>query len=239
MPRRPRLHEQLPHHVLNRAAKRAMLFRSPEDYAAFEEILMEARRRYAVRLLCYSLMPNHWHLILQPETTAELSHCMQWLTGRHSQVWQLRNGSVGSGVVYQGRFKAIPIQQDAHFLVACRYVERNPLRAGLVDRAELWRWSSAWRRANHCDRGVLDAWPLTMPVDWLSTINVIEPVSSLENVRKAINTSRPYGDARWTDALVRALGLPSTSRSPRKQVALRPDPKNLHGHSDDLPKEIT
>jgi putative transposase len=74
-----------------------------------------------MRLLAFCVMPNHWHLA---------------------------HGTVGTGPLYQGRFKSFPIQEDEHFFTVCRYVERNALRANLVTSAEQWRWSSLWHRVN-------------------------------------------------------------------------------------------
>jgi REP-associated tyrosine transposase len=118
-------------------------------------------------------MPNHWHLILKPDHEGDLPRFMHWLTTIHAQHWHRRNGSTGTGPVYQGRYKAIEITSDDHLLTACRYVERNPLRAGLVSRAEDWRWGSLWRRRNFCDQGFLSAWPVPLPTDWLDSVNAM------------------------------------------------------------------
>jgi hypothetical protein len=77
-----------------------------------------------------------------------LSAFMNWLTLTHTQRWRHAHHTVGYGPLYQGRFKSFPIQRDEHLLSVCRYVERNPLRAGIVERAEDWRWSSLWHRLN-------------------------------------------------------------------------------------------
>jgi putative transposase len=84
-----------------------------------------------------------------------LSDFGHWLTLTHTQRWHAHYRDVGTGHLYQGRFKSFPIEQDEHFLQVCRYVERNPLRAGLVNRAEQWRWSSLWQRSsgNSCRSG--------------------------------------------------------------------------------------
>ena len=134
------------YHVLNRRVGRMTLFEKDEDYAAFEQVLSEAHPRSPMRLLAYCLMPNHWHLVLWPRHDGELSRYMQWLTTTHMRRWHAHHGTRGTGALYQGRYKSFPVQEDGHFLVVCRYVERNALRAGLVERAEQWAWSSLWRR---------------------------------------------------------------------------------------------
>jgi putative transposase len=97
-----------------------------------------------MRLLSYCLMPNHWHLVLWPRADGELSDFGHWLTLTHTQRWHAHYHNVGTGHLYQGRFKSFPVARDEHFLQLCRYVERNPLRAGLVRRAEAWQWGSLW-----------------------------------------------------------------------------------------------
>jgi putative transposase len=147
MPRAPRIDiGGVAYHVLNRAVAARRLFKEAGDYQSFERVLAEAQARSPVRLFSYCVMPTHWHLVLAPETDGGLSAFMAWLTMTHTQRWHTHHGSVGTGHLYQGRFKSFPIQEDDHFLAVCRYVERNPLRAGLVRRAEDWQWGSLWRR---------------------------------------------------------------------------------------------
>ncbi|HEV3342013.1 MAG TPA: transposase, partial [Pirellulales bacterium] len=136
----------LVYHVLNRSVARLPLFQKPSDFEAFEHVLDEAQDRYPTRILAYCLMPNHWHFVLWPRRDGELTHFMRWLTHTHTMRWHAHYHTSGTGHVYQGRFKAFPIETDEYFYTVVRYVERNPLRANLVARAEDWRWSSLWRR---------------------------------------------------------------------------------------------
>ncbi len=129
------------YHVLNRANARIRIFDGDADYEAFEKVLSEAVERTETRLLAYCLMPNHWHLLVWPRKDGELSRFAGWLTLTHTQRWHAYRQSIGSGHVYQGRFKSFPVQEDEHFYTVARYVERNALRAGLVRRAEQWRWA--------------------------------------------------------------------------------------------------
>jgi len=208
MPRRPRgsRHDYV-YHVLNRGVRRAVLFEASEDYAAFERVMFEAVRRFRLRLLAYSVMPTHWHLVVWPQALGQLSRFMHWMTTTHAQRWHARRGSTGTGAVYQGRYKAIPVQSDRNFLRLCRYVERNALRAGLTERAELWRWSSLWRRCNFCDEGVLDAWPLDRPAEWIEYVNAPQSDKEVAGLRLAIRRNMPLGDCEWTRATALDLGL--------------------------------
>ena len=213
-------------HVLNRGARRASLFEDDDDYAAFLRVLSEAQTQSPTRLLCFALMPNHWHLVLWPERDGELSRFMQWLTRTHAQRWQLSRCSVGTGAVYQGRFRAVPVQSDEHLLTVCRYVERNPLRAGLVSRAEHWRWSSAWQGISAEPRPLMSAWPIPRPGNWLEWLNGSEAEAHLRSVRQAIARQTPFGNSEWRTDAAERLGLTSRfqgrGRPRRAESAIAP-----------------
>jgi len=213
MPRRRRIGSVgIIFHVLNRSAKRIPLFESPSDYAAFEQLLFDARERVPLKLYSYCVMPNHWHLMVSPTGDGNLSRFMHWLTVTHAQRWHAFRSTSGTGGVYQGRFKAIPIQSDTHLLTVCRYVERNPLRANLVEDARHWRWSSLWRRLNYCHATVLDPWPIQPPTDWVDIVNRPQTEGELESIRAAIRRGAPLGSSVWTCDVARELGLESSLR---------------------------
>ena len=136
------------YHVINRGVGRMRLFEKQADYAAFERVLARTQEQEAMRLLGWCVMPNHWHLLAWPREDGALGRFMQRLTVTHARRWQEHTQRVGEGHVYQGRYKSFPVQSDEHFLAVLRYVERNALRAGLVERAEDWRWGSLWHWAN-------------------------------------------------------------------------------------------
>ena len=104
-------------HVLNRGIARMLLFEKSADYQAFEEVLRETRDHSPMRICAYSLMPNHWHLLLWPEHDGELASFMQRLTITHVRRWQGHRGYAGLGHVYQGRYKSFPVESDEHFWV--------------------------------------------------------------------------------------------------------------------------
>lgn len=225
MPRRRRLATAgVLYHVLNRATKRSTIFRNPGDYAAFERLLVEAKSRVPLRLFVYCVMPNHWHLIVCPDSDGDLSKFMHWLTMTHAQRWHAHMGSTGTGSVYQGRFKAIPIQSDEHFLIVCRYVERNPLRGNLVPTARDWRWSSLWRRMHHCDVPLLDEWPVTRPREWLDWIDQPQSESEVAAIRSAITRGAPLGSEAWMVETARQLSLESSLRPQHRPTKRAPDP---------------
>ena len=122
------------YHVLNRGVARMRLFHKRGDYEAFEKVMTEALARLPMRLLCYCLMPNHWHLLLWPRRDGDLSQFMRWLTVTHTQRHHAHRHTSGTGPIYQGRFKSFPVERDQHFLAVARYVQRNALRANLCAR---------------------------------------------------------------------------------------------------------
>jgi putative transposase len=221
---RPPRHAEggLVYHALNRANARLRIFDGDADYDAFERVLAEAVTRHDVRLLAYCLMPNHFHLVVWPEADGDLSAFMRWLTMTHTQRWHAHRGSAGSGHVYQGRYKSFPVQDDGHFLTVCRYVERNALRAGLVVKAEDWRWGSLWRRAagRRASGPMLNAWPIDRPRGWVARVNAPLTAGEEESVRRSIRRGQPFGAADWQAATAARLGLDSTLRPrgrPRKE----------------------
>lgn len=207
----------LAYHVLNRAVGRGTLFKKHGDYAAFEQVLKQAWDRLGTRIVCYCLMPNHWHLVLWPRKDDELSEFMRWLTVTHTQRRHAHYRSAGTGPIYQGRFKSFPIQRNDHFLTVCRYVERNALRANLAKRAEEWPWGSLWQRreVKGEDREFLlttSAWPVKPPRNWLALVNRAETPESLDAVRGSVVRGAPYGGELWRQRVAIKLGLTSSLR---------------------------
>jgi putative transposase len=209
------------YHVLNRAVGRATLFKKQSDYAAFEKVLRQAWERSAMRLLAYVVLPSHWHLVVWPQHDGELSTYAQWLTVTHVRRWHAHHHTEGTGPVYQGRFKSFPVQQDDHLHTVCRYVERNPLRANLVKRAEEWRWSSLWHRRHATAVPWLNEWPLAVPENWLKYVNGVETEGELLALRRSLVRGAPYGDEAWEEQTAAALGLQSALRQPGRPRKLK------------------
>ena len=202
----------LVYHVLNRAAARLPLFENHRDYQAFQTVVKEAQERTPIRILAYCLMPNHWHLVLWPTTDGELTGFVRWLTLTHSMRWRTHRGTRGLGCVYQGRFKSFPVQSDEHLYTVLRYVERNPVRAKLVERAEEWPWSSLWARERSVDR-ILSAWPINRPRDWLQRVNDPLTDAELGETRNSVHRGAPHGEHSWCVNIADRLGLEFALRS--------------------------
>jgi len=224
MPKSPRIAVGgVVYHVLNRANGRAQIFREQGDYFAFEKIMGEAMGRTPIRLLSYCLMPNHWHMVLWPFNDGDLSRFLGWLSQTHAVRWHTARKTVGTGHLYQGRFKSFPVQSDAHFLTVARYVVRNPLRANLVSRADDWRWSSLWRhvRGNEVNPPALSEWPVPRPQGWAQLVNQPQNEAELLALRHSVRRGCPYGEPAWVQETADRLGLESTLR-PRGRPMSKP-----------------
>ena len=163
-----------------------------------------------MRLLGYCLMPNHFHLILWPHNDGDLGRWMQWLLTSHVRRYHRHYG--GSGHVWQGRFKAFPIQEDEHYLTVLRYVERNPLRARLTRRAQAWAWSSLRQRLTGSSDSVLTTGPVAIPSNWSDLVNEPQTEAELAALRRSVQRGTPFGGPRWTKRAAQQLGLESTLR---------------------------
>lgn len=205
----------LVYHVLNRGNGRARIFHSPADYEALEELLGKAEARFGMRILAYCFMPNHWHLVLWPRQDGDLQVFMHWLTLTHSHRWQAFRETVGTGHLYQARYRSFPVQTDEYLLAALRYVESNALRAGLVSRAEEWRWSSLWLRlrGGECGRVELSSWPIPQPENYLDLVNDCRTLAKYSALWKgSVIKGRPFGNEAWSCETAQLLGLQRTLR---------------------------
>lgn len=238
MPRKPRL---APggwcFHVINRGVNRAKVFHKRSDYAAFMALLDDACARVPMRVMAYCLMPNHFHMAVWPLHDGDMGRWMAWLLTTHATRYNAHYKR--SGHVWQGRYKSFPVQQDGSLVQVCKYIERNPIRAGLVERADDWRWSSAkhWKGPDSVSvaekgsdpflkpapgaPGWLTSGPVARPADWLRWVHGDQPEDLLRRLRLAIERGRPFGATEWVMDAAKRLGLESALRDfgrPRKGV---------------------
>jgi putative transposase len=197
------------YHVLNRANGRLRLFKNERDFLAFQSVLVLAHQRVPIRILDWCIMSNHWHFVLWPRRDGELTQFMRWLTLTHAQRWKHAHAAVGHGHLYQGRFKSFPVEQDVHLRAVLRYVERNPLRAGLVRRAQDWKWGSCHVREqrDHPLAALLFDWPIDVPRNWLGMVNTPQTAAEEAAVRQSIQRNRPFGSDAWVRRTARTLAL--------------------------------
>jgi putative transposase len=189
------------------------IFAKERDFEAFEEVLGQARERLPMRVLAWCVMSNHWHFVLWPRGDGDLSEFMRWLTVTQTQRWHAAHRTAGTGPLYQGRFKSFPIQKDDHLLTVLRYVERNPLRANLVEDAAQWRWSSLWHRVGGNKNGLVDDGPVTLPSRWPQHVRKPQTEAELEALRRSVVRGAPFGEESWQTRTAKRLGLQSTLRA--------------------------
>jgi putative transposase len=216
------------YHALNRGNGRARVFHDDDDYHDFVRLLRQACARVPMRLLSFCVMPNHFHVVLWPHGDGDMGRWMQWLLTTHVHGYRKRYR--GSGHVWQGRFKAFPIEEDEHLLTVLRYVERNPLQANLVQRAEHWAWSSLPLWLDPPLLTWLDTGPVARPPNWLEHVAAPQTDGELARLKLSVERGAPYGQAEWLERTAARLGLESTLNPPgrpRKGGITRDNGANL------------
>lgn len=206
----------IPYHVLNRAVGRFKIFSTPNDYLLFLDVLHQAQKELDMRVLAYVLMPNHWHLALYPRLDGDLGLFMHKLTNAHTRKVHTQTGTIGTGPLYQGRYKSFLIEEDRHLLTVIKYIERNPVRAKLSKTCEEYRWGSAWLRKNGTDiqQKLLSELPVEFPKNYIKWINEPDTVQDIERLHTSVQRGAPFGNDLWVDHMVKKHELESTIRMP-------------------------
>jgi putative transposase len=207
MPRRPRRSlSALYVHVTNRSIRKTPFLLRPSDYRGFLAVLREGLERHPLPLLSYCVMPNHWHLVMGPVDPPTLTRLMHWVTTTHAVRWHAHHQSTGQGPVYQGRFHAQPIDSAAGLVRVCRYVERNALRAALVQRAQDWPWGSLAERLREPTCLPLTSTPFLASGAWIEYVNaaamvtehLVGPTPGTKKVKSVENRPVPLDDGPET-----------------------------------------
>jgi putative transposase len=178
----------VPVHVVNRGVDRRKIFFQGADYEAFLGSLAESASRYQVDVLAYIVLVNHFHLVLRQHSEGAISALLRRVTCCSACHYRKQTASVGLGHVYQNRFRSHVLGTEARYLVGLRYVEDNARSAGLVRRAEDWRWGSLWERTGG-DRRLLAPSPVPLPENWTELVNhgqsaeELAPLRSVARVR--------------------------------------------------------
>jgi putative transposase len=189
-----------PHHVTQRGNARRFILETDADRSVYLQLLRQYARLHGLRLLGYCLMSNHVHLVIAPPRPDSLALALKYTHGRYAAYFNTRY--LSSGHVWQGRYYSCPLDQ-AHLWAALRYTELNPVRAGMVDGAAAYPWSSA---GVHCstaeDDGMLDlgSWrELWQPRDWRDYLGAGDTAQEDDLIRRCTHTGRPpdqEGDTR-------------------------------------------
>lgn len=179
------------YHILNRGNGRQRVFHKDRDYLAFLKLLDETKQQYRIDLYAYCLMPNHFHLLLKPLEGEELSPAMQWFMTTHVRRYHQHYQS--SGHLWQGRFKSFDVSGDEYFLTVARYIEGNPVRAGLVESAANWVWSSHRGRCGLQQDTLIEQLPISWEGDWTEYVDAPLTPSELAKVRRHIGRDEQRG----------------------------------------------
>lgn len=212
----------VPHHVTQRGNRRQDVFFDDADYATYLTLLETGVAASGTELWAYCLMPNHVHLILVPPTEQALTQAVQEAHRRYTRHLNLKKD--WKGYLWQGRYASFPMD-EAHLLAAARYVELNPVRAGLVKRARDWRWSSARAhlagKAGKTDGALRVNRLLDMQPDWRAFLKQGLTDEEAEGLRSAERTGRPLGSAAFLQGLEKSTGrvLKKQKPGPKRKAA--------------------
>jgi putative transposase len=185
------------YHVLNRANRRAEVFHEAADYRAFVALMQKAQEHESLPILAACLMPNHFHLVVQPTRAESISRWVHWHCTTHVRHYHGKYGT--SGRVWQGPYKACLVQTDQHLLTVMRYVERNAQEARIVRRAEDWAWGSLRWRSGVTSPLVLTPAPVELPSYWMEFVNQPQTAAELEAIRECVNKQIPFCERTWLD----------------------------------------
>ncbi|OGQ58255.1 MAG: hypothetical protein A3J24_00670 [Deltaproteobacteria bacterium RIFCSPLOWO2_02_FULL_53_8] len=222
MPRLPRtVFAGFPHHVTQRGNRREDIFFADEDREAYLSWLKEYSDKQQVEVLAYCLMTNHIHLIAVPATDEGLHRMLKPLHMRYAQSINRAHG--WKGHLWQGRFFSAPLD-EAYLWAAVRYVERNPVRAGMEHRAENYRWSSAAAHCGNRSDGLLNfqsCWSKQFAAidDWSAWLAEGDETEKIQTLRQNIEKGLPCGEASFIQRLEKIVGRPLEYRPqgrPRK-----------------------
>ncbi len=210
----------VPHHVTQRGNRRLGVFFEDSDYEAYLALLRAWCAKAGTEIWAYCLMPNHVHLILTPSNPDGLRAALGETHRRYTQ--RINKREDWRGYLWQGRFHSFPMD-DRHLVACARYVAQNPVRAGLVERAEDWRWSSARAHLAERDDDAVRVAPLLERIpDWTAFLGANEADAMLETLRQHGRTGRPLGAAAWLETLEVTTGRrlrPALPGRPKKNAA--------------------
>ena len=195
----------LPHHVTQRGNRRGQTFFEDDDYELYRDLLSEAAKKAGAEIWCYCLMPNHVHIIIVPSDEDGLRRTFADAHRRYTGYINARMRITGH--LWQGRFGSVVMDED-HLFHAVRYVSLNPVRAGLVKRADQWKWSSVTAHLAGRDDGLVNTAPILERYgDFGKYIGSADDQSDeYKSLRQSETIGRPLGSDRWLESLEKQTG---------------------------------
>jgi putative transposase len=202
----------MPHHVIQRGVRRMPVFFSSSDRDTYLDLLRRHSRELGLEVWAYCLMNNHVHLIVVPKTQGSLAKAIGDTHKRFTRMINFREG--WRGYLWQGRFHSF-ILDEKYLMAAVRYVERNPVRAGLVSKAEDYLWSSARQHVEGVKGGLLTGSYLDEEItDWSSYLQGDDNEETIQLIRRHASTGRPLGSVEFIENLERKLGVEIVPKRP-------------------------
>ena len=210
-----------PHHITQRGNNRATVFFDDDDRQTYLELLSVYAQKHRLQIWAYCLMDNHLHLLAVPETENSLARGI----GLTNQVYTqyLNRKLMQSGRIWQNRFFSCVVASDQYLWAVARYIERNPVKVGLVERAEDYRWSSAKAHMTGTSDALLSANEWLAPQDRNAYAELVhtEDEETDDAIRKSTRTGRPFGSESFTEMLELQLNQalkPKKPGRPRKKT---------------------
>jgi len=196
---------EFPHHLTQRGNRKSEVFLDTEDRQFFLSLVEEHTQDNGIKVSSYCLMINHFHLIVHPATKLGLSKGMHRIDGVYAEYFNQKYQLTGH--LWQDRFFAC-VLDNSHFWKAVRYVEQNPVRAGMVSRAEKYQWSSAAAHCGQRDDPLLSEIPLSAPHDdWRDWLAEGLPEAEHKRIRRATKRGAPYASESFIRELEQLLDL--------------------------------
>ncbi len=193
-----------PHHIIQRGNRRSKVFFSDSDKAFYLALLTRQTRKSGIFVWAFCLMDNHVHLIAVPEDKDSFTKGIGATHRMYTNVINIREG--WRGYLWQGRFISYPLD-EVRAVGAVRYVERNPVRAGMVERADAYPWSSAWAHVNKQNHPLLTACPLESAIpDWSGFLGQKESQEDIKRIHYHERTGRPLGSQDFVRSLEELTG---------------------------------
>ncbi|MFH1018601.1 MAG: transposase [Pseudomonadota bacterium] len=210
----------IPHHVTQRGNRRLKTFFRKQDFFKYMKLLAEWSHRWGVEIWAYCLMTNHVHLIAVPETEMGLRMAIEETHRRYTRHIHFRKH--WRGHFWQGRFSSFPMDED-HLLRAARYIERNPVDAGIVSNPEDYPWSSARAHLAARDDALVRVRPLLDRVEaWREFLDTPLADRDLKSLLRHERTGRPLGADSFIRDLEIRTGRTLMLKSPGRKPSVRP-----------------
>lgn len=201
-----------PHHVTQRGVRRQATFFDDRDYKTYLALACDMAVEAGVGVLAYCLMPNHVHAVVVPDFADSLARFFGCLHKTYAQITNQRYD--WSGHLWQNRFHSVVLDEH-HALAALRYVEQNPVRAGLAHSPAEWPWSSARGNLGLVDDALIPDRPaLRIVPNWREFVAAPNKTGDLIQLRYATSTGRPRGSAAFLDKVESLSGRRIRKRRP-------------------------